>query len=406
MLSVKAIRKDFPIFKRTILGRPLVYLDNAATSQRPKQVIAAVNDFYRRHNANVHRGIHTLSEEASNLYEEARATVAGFINCGSDELIFVRNTTEGINLVVWTWGFDHVRSGDEILVTVMEHHSNFVPWQQMAVRRGAVLRVADITEDGLLDMEDFKKKLSKKTKIVAVTHCSNVTGTINPVSEIVRLAKRVGAVVLIDGAQGVQHIGIDVKVVGCDFLAFSGHKMLGPMGSGGLFIKRERQEEMGPFLTGGGMIREVYATHFVWAEGPEKFEAGTPDVAGAVGLAEAVRYHTRLGMRYIRKHESNITAYALERLRDMKDMQIFGPSDVKVRGGVVSFTIKGIHPHDVAEVLNYRGVAVRSGTHCAMPLHDRFRVPATTRASFYLYNDKKDIDALISGLEQAKHIFR
>lgn len=405
MFDVNKIRNDFPILQRSINGFPLVYLDNGATSQRPKQVINAMTDFYRKHNANVHRGIHTLSEEASALFEQARGIVAGFIGADQDELIFVRNTTEGINLVVWAWADTQLKAGEEILVTIMEHHSNFVPWQQLAKSRGLKLQIVDITEDGKLDLNDLQKKLSRKTKIVAVTHCSNVTGTINPIKEITSIAKKVGAAVLIDGAQGIQHVGVNVKEIGCDFYAFSGHKMLGPMGTSGLFIKRERQAEMRPFLTGGGMIREVTVDHTDWAAGPEKFEAGTPDVAGAVGLAEAVHYHQQLGMSAIRKHEQELTDYALKKLSSIKGIKIYGPMDSKIRAGVVSFTPSGVHPHDVAEVLNSRGIAVRSGSHCAMPLHARFGIPATTRASFYLYNTKSEIDKLAETLLEIKKIF-
>lgn len=401
-INVADIRRDFSIFSRRINGKPLVYLDNAATSQRPRQVTDAVVDFYRKHNANVHRGIHTLSEEASLFYEKARETVARFIGAESNELIFLRNTTEGINLVTRTWAFDHVREGDEILVTVMEHHSNFVPWQQLVASRGAKFQIVDILDDGTLDMNDFQKKLSKRTKIVAVTHCSNVTGTINPIKEIVRLAHRAGALVMVDAAQSVQHIGVDVSDLDCDFLAFSGHKMLGMMGTSGLFVKKERLVEMGPFLTGGGMIREVYQERSVWAEGPEKFEAGTPDVAGAVGLAEAVRYHERIGISAIRKQEIELTQYAIGQLVRINGIHIFGPMDTAMRAGVVSFSLAGIHPHDIAQVLDAEAVAVRSGQHCAMPLHLRLGVAATTRVSFYLYNTKEEIDSLIDGLEKAK----
>ena len=303
MLNIQKIKQDFPILQRRINGRRLVYLDNAATSQRPVQVIKAVVDFQKKHNANVHRGLHTLSEEASGLYEKARETAAQFIGANTDEIVFVRNTTEGINLVAQTWAKTNVGKG-EILATVMEHHSNILPWLQLGLK----VRFVDVTDEGVLDMKDFKKKLTKKTKLVAVGHMSNMTGTINPVEEIVRMAKKVKARVLVDAAQSVQHLGVDVKKLGCDFLAFSGHKMLGPMGIGALYLKKERQEEMGPFLTGGGMISEVYLDKpAVWAKGVEKWEAGTPNVEGAIGLAAACEYHQRLGMTNIRQYEKELT---------------------------------------------------------------------------------------------------
>lgn len=413
MLKVEEIKKDFPILKRRIPaaagkhGKQLVYLDSAATSQKPKQVIEAVKDFQEKHMANIHRGLHQLSEEANEMYEQARETVAEFIGAKADELVFVRNTTEGINLVAYSWVANQLKPGDEILTTVMEHHSNFLPWQIAGEKLGVKVQVADVTDEGRLDWRDFERKLNKKTKLVAVNHMSNTTGTINPIEKIVRVAKRAGAKVLVDGAQGVQHLGIDVKKVGCDFLAFSGHKMLGPMGIGGVYIKKERQEEMTPFLTGGGMISEVYIDKpAVWAKGVEKWEAGTPNVEGAVGLAEAVRYHQRLGLAEIRKHETEITEYALKQLGKIKEIKVYGPKDVETRGGVISFSFDKVHAHDVAQILDSEGVAVRSGHHCTMPLHQRFGLVASIRASFYIYNDKKDVDRLIEGLEKVKQIFK
>lgn len=400
MLNTQKIKQDFPILKRKINGKRLVYLDSAATNQRPVQVIKAMEDFQKKHNANVHRGLHTLSEEASELYEKARETAAKFIGAKTDEIVFVRNTTEGINLVAKTWRFNPT---DEVLTTVMEHHSNLLPWMQLGLR----VKFADVTEEGILDMEDFKKKLTKKTRLVAVGHMSNMTGTINPVEEIVRLAKKVKARVLIDAAQSVPHLGVDVKKIGCDWLAFSGHKMLGPMGIGALYIKKERQAEMGVFLTGGGMISEVYADKpAVWAMGVEKWEAGTPNVEGAIGLAAACEYHQRLGMTNIRRHEKELTKYALKELVKFKEIKIYGPKDVDIRGGLVTFSFKGVHAHDVAQILDSEGVAVRSGHHCTMPLHQRFGLAASTRASFYIYNDKKDVDRLIEGLEKVRKVFK
>lgn len=380
-----------------------MYLDSAATSQRPLQVIKVVEDFQKKHNANVHRGLHTLSEEASELYEQARKTVADFVGARAEEIVFVRNATEAINLVAWAWAFKNIKKDEEILTTIMEHHSNLLPWRQL----GLMVKFVDVTDEGVLDMEDFKKKLTKKTKLVAVGHMSNMTGTINPIEEIISMAKKVKAKVLIDAAQSVPHLGVNVQKIGCDWLVFSGHKMLGPMGIGALYIKKERQAEMGVWLTGGGMISEVYLDKpAVWAKGVEKWEAGTPNVEGAVGLAVACEYHNQLGMKNIREHEKELTKYALKELSRFKEIKIYGPKDVNIRGGVVTFSFKGIHAHDVAQVLDSEGVAVRSGHHCTMPLHQRFGLAASTRASFYIYNDKKDVDALIKGLEKVRRIFK
>jgi len=401
MLDVKKIKADFPILKRKINGWPLVYLDSAATSQRPLPVLAAMRDFDLNHNANVHRGLHTLSEEASGLYESARGTVANFIGARADELVFVRNTTEALNLVARAWAFKNIKKDEEILLTIMEHHSNILPWMQLGLR----VKFADVTEEGILDMEDFKKKLTKKTRLVAVGHMSNTTGTINPIAEIVKMAKRVKAAVVVDAAQSVPHFPVDVKALGVDFLAFSGHKMLGPMGIGGLYIKKERQEETGPFLTGGGMISEVYTDKpAVWAKGVEKWEAGTPNVSGAIGLAAAAKYLQKLGMEKIRQHERELTDYGLKQLSRVKGLRLIGPSDSRVRGGVLTFIFDKYHAHDVAQVLDSEGVAVRSGHHCTMPLHRRLGLVSTTRASIYVYNDKTDIDRLVAALDKVKEV--
>lgn len=403
MLVVSKIKQDFPILKRMISGKRLVYMDNAATSQRPVQVVEAIKEFYEQHNANVHRGLHSLSEEASRLYEQARETVAEFIGARAEEIVLVRNTTEAINLVAWAWAFQNIKKGGEILTTVMEHHSNLLPWMQL----GLTVKFVDVTNEGELDMKDFSKKLSRRTKLVAVGQMSNMTGTINPVEKIIKMARRVKARVLVDAAQSVPHLGVDVEKLDCDWLAFSGHKMLGPMGIGVLYIKKERQAEMGVFLTGGGMISEVYLNKpAVWAKGVEKWEAGTPNVAGAVGLAEAVRYQQRLGMKNIRQHEKELIKYGLNRLKQITEVSLIGPTDVEKRGGVISFTFKGVHAHDVAQILDSEGVAVRSGHHCTMPLHQRLGLVSTTRASFYIYNDKEDIDALIKGLEKVRQVFK
>jgi len=404
-MNILKIKEDFPILKRKIQGKRLVYLDNAATSQRPRQVLDKIREFDEKHNANVHRGIHQLSEEASEMYEEARKVVAGFVGAREDEMIFVRNATEGINLVAWAWAFRNIKKGEEILTTVMEHHANLVPWQQLAKSKGIKLQIVDVDDEGRLDMKDLERKLSKKTKLAAVVHVSNTVGTINPVERIVKMAKKVGARVLVDAAQSAQHVGVDVRKLKCDFLVITGHKMLGPMGIGGVYIKKERQVEMEVFLTGGGMISEVYKDRpAVWAKGVEKWEAGTPNVSGAIGLAEAVRYHQRLGMDKIREHEKELTRYSLDRLGEINGLKVIGPKDVEIRGGAVTWVMEGIHAHDVAQVLDNEGVAVRSGHHCTMPLHERLGITASTRASFYVYNTKEDVDRLVEGLEKVKKV--
>jgi len=404
-MNILKIKEDFPILKRKIQGKRLVYLDNAATSQRPRQVLDKIREFDEKHNANVHRGIHQLSEEASEMYEEARKVVAGFVGAREDEMIFVRNATEGINLVAWAWAFRNIKKGEEILTTVMEHHANLVPWQQLAKSKGIKLQIVDVDDEGRLDMKDLERKLSKKTRLAAVVHVSNTVGTINPVERIVKMAKKVGARVLVDAAQSAQHVGVDVRKLKCDFLVITGHKMLGPMGIGGVYIKKERQVEMEVFLTGGGMISEVYKDRpAVWAKGVEKWEAGTPNVSGAIGLAEAVRYHQRLGMDKIREHEKELTRYSLDRLGEINGLKVIGPKDVEIRGGAVTWVMEGIHAHDVAQVLDNEGVAVRSGHHCTMPLHERLGITASTRASFYVYNTKEDVDRLVEGLEKVKKV--
>jgi cysteine desulfurase / selenocysteine lyase len=405
MINTTKIRQDFPILNRIIDGKKLVYLDNAATSQKPKQVIEAVEEYYYKHNANVHRGIHQLSEEASEMYEESRRVVAEFIGAKADELVFVKNATEGINLVAFAWALNQVKEGDEILTTEMEHHANIVPWQQVAINKGAKLKVVGVTDQGELNMDDYERKLSKKTKLVAVTHVSNTTGVINPIEDIVRMARKVGAKTLVDSAQGAQHLGVDVEKLKCDFLVIAGHKMMAPMGISGLYINKEIQDQVGPFMTGGGMISEVYKDKSKWADGVEKWEAGTPNVGGAIGLAEAVRYHNKLGLKKIREHEKELTEYALKELKRIKGVKIVGPEGVEARGGVISFTVDGVHAHDVAEVLNSESIAVRSGHHCTMPLHNRLGLAATTRASFYVYNQKQEVDRLIEGLLKVNKVF-
>jgi cysteine desulfurase/selenocysteine lyase len=404
-LDVEKIRADFPILSRTVRGKPLVYLDSTNTSQRPRQVIDAEREFYERHNANAHRAIYRLGEEATELYEGARSTVASFL--GSPDpatIVFNRGTTESINLVAHAWGRRFLAQGDEILLTVMEHHSNIVPWQLCAKDTGAVLRYIPLTDDGLLDLTELESLLTERTKILCVTGMSNSLGTITPLPELIRAAHAVGALVLVDGAQLVPHRGADVSSLDCDFLAFSGHKMLGPTASGGLYAKRELLEAMDPFLGGGEMINEVFPDHSTWNDVPWKFEAGTMNVAQEVGLGAAIDYLEGLGMDAVRRHEEEITGYALERLIDA-GARIFGPTDPAVRGGVVSFWYRDVHPHDLATVLDEHGVAIRAGHHCNQLVMRRFGVPATARASFYVYTTREEIDVLIDALARAEDVF-
>ncbi len=404
-LDVWAVRRDFPVLHQEVHGHPLVYLDNAASSQKPLRVIEAIDAYYRRYNANVHRGIHKLSEEATTAYEEARQKVARFINARSPkEVVFTRNATESINLVAYSWGRANIREGDEILLTEMEHHSNLVPWQLLAQEKGARLRFIPVTDDGLLDLDALDTLLTERTKLVSVVHMSNVLGTINPVAEIVHRAHEVGALVLLDGAQSVPHLKVDVQALDCDFLAFSGHKMCGPTGIGVLYGKREILEAMPPFLGGGDMIREVHLEWSTWNSLPWKFEAGTPSIAQGIGLGYAVDYLTEIGMEAIHAHEQEVTAYALSRLSEIPGITLYGPP-AKLRGGVVSFTLEGVHPHDIATILDAEGVAIRAGHHCAQPLMRRLGVVATARASFYLYNTCEEVDALVRAVEKAKQIF-
>ncbi|OIN86138.1 MAG: cysteine desulfurase [Anaerolineae bacterium CG1_02_58_13] len=406
MLNVKEIRGDFPIFEReTRPGVRLVYLDSTATSQKPVSVIEAMNDFYRRSNANIHRGVHTLAEEATALYEDAREKIAKFINAPSArQIIYTRNTTESINLVAYTWARANLKPGDLVILTEMEHHSNLVPWHMLATERGIELDFIPVAEDGLLDMDAYRSLLARTPKLVAFTHMSNVLGTINPAAEIIRLARDVGAVTLVDAAQSVPHFAVDAQALGADFLAFSAHKMCGPTGIGVLYGKVELLEAMPPFLGGGDMIKEVKLRSFRPNSIPYKFEAGTPAIAEAVGFGAAVDYLTKIGMTNIAAHEHEITEYALERLEEIPGVKVFGPSADK-KGGVASFTLDGVHPHDVAQILDRDGIAVRAGHHCAQPLHEKFGIPATTRASFYLYNTKEEVDLLVNGIYKVKKMF-
>ena len=406
-LDPKALRADFPILRREINGHPLVYLDSASTSQKPDVVIDAVSDYYREYNANVHRGIYTIGEEATAAYEAARVKVAGFINAPDNhEIVFTRNATEAINLVSYAWGRKNIGRGDTIVLTEMEHHANLVPWQILVQEKDGDLEFIPITDDGILRLDVFEVLLRLKPKLVAFTHVSNTLGTINPVREMVEMAHAAGALVLIDGAQGVPHLPVDVQELGCDFYAFSGHKMLGPMGSGALWARRELLEAMPPFLAGGEMIREVHLRRSDFNDIPWKFEAGTPAVGDAVGLGMAVDYLSALGMAAVRAHERELVAYALETLpRDVPGIELYGPLDPDLRGGVIPFNLPGIHPHDVAQVLDRSGVAVRAGHHCTMPLHERLDLAATARASFSVYSTTDDIDALAAGLIEVQRVF-
>lgn len=405
-LDTAAIRANFPILSREVRpGVPLAYLDSAATSQKPAVVIEAMERYYRNSNANIHRGVHTLAEEATGLYEGARDRVASFINAGSrKEIIFTRNTTESINLVANAWGRANLKAGDVIVLTEMEHHSNLVPWQMLAAEKGAIIEIIPVTDNGELDLSTFDSILQKSPKIVCCTQMSNVLGTINPIPEMAAKAHAAGALVLVDGAQSVPHFAVDVQTLGADFLAFSGHKMCGPTGIGVLWGREALLDAMPPFLGGGDMIRRVYLREFKVNDLPHKFEAGTPAIAEGVGLGAAVDYLLNVSLDRIHQHEQAIIAYALERLEEVPGVKVYGPKAER-KGGVAAFTLTGVHPHDIAQILDTDGVAVRAGHHCAMPLHDRFQIPASARASFYLYNTTDEVDKLIEGLYRVKKLF-
>ncbi len=400
------IRQDFPILKREVHGKPLVYLDSTASSQKPQSVLDAMNDYYARYNANVHRGVYQISEEATDAMEKARVKVARFLHAPkSKQIIFTRNTSESINLVAYSWGNANIHKDDLIILTEMEHHSNLVPWQLLAERTGARLEFIPVTDDGLLDLAVYAQLLQQQPRLVAFTHMSNVLGTINPAQEMIAQAHAAGAKVLLDAAQSVPHMPVDVQALDVDFLAFSAHKMLGPTGIGVLYGKRDLLEEMPPFMGGGDMIRKVSLRHSTWNDLPWKFEAGTPAIAESVGLGAAVDYLQALGMDAVRAHEREITTYALAQLQQVPNIKIYGPS-ADQRGGVVSFTLGEIHPHDLASILDQEvGVAIRAGHHCAQPLMERYDLAATARASFYVYTVKADIDTLVQGLLKAQTIF-
>jgi cysteine desulfurase/selenocysteine lyase len=402
------IREDFPILKRKVNDYPLIYFDNAATSQKPSQVIEAIKDFYENHNANVHRAVHTLSQEASGLYEDAHDEVAKFINAGSmEETIFVRGTTEAINLVAYAWGLHNLKRGDEVLVTLMEHHSNIVPWENLSRLNGFQVKYAPVNNDGTLNYEAFEEMISCKTRIVCMSHVSNVTGVVNDVKRIARTAHDHGALILVDGAQSVPHLPVNVKELDVDFLAFSGHKMLAPTGIGVLYGKRELLDRMEPFLGGGEMIREVNfdpktkRCSISWNSLPWKFEAGTPHISGGVGLMEAVNYLKRIGMDNVKAHEEMLTEYAMRRMQECcKKVEIYGPKDPSAKCGIIPFGIVGLSSHDIALFLDNYGIMVRSGYHCAQPLHQLLKLNSSARVSFYIYNMREEIDRLVEVLQE------
>ncbi len=405
-LDAAAVRREFPALDQTVNGKPLVYLDSAATSQKPRVVLDAIQAYYAHDNANVHRGIHELSRRATLGYEDARAKVAGWIGAAdAAEVVWTRGTTEAINLVATAWGLDRVGEGDEILLTVLEHHSNIVPWQILARRTGARLRYVELDEEGRLVLDDLPSLLSERTKLVAVSHVSNALGTVNPIKDIAARAHEVGALVLVDGAQGAVHAKVDVQELGVDFYAFSGHKMCGPTGCGALWARRELLEEMAPYQGGGEMIHIVERDMSTWAQVPHKFEAGTPNIAGAIGMGAAVDFLAGIGMDAIIEHERELLAYALERMECVPGVTVYGPRTLDERSAVISFTMGDAHPHDISTILDGEGIAVRAGHHCAQLVMKHFGIAATARASLYLYNTREDVDRLVEGLEVVRSIF-
>jgi cysteine desulfurase / selenocysteine lyase len=402
--DVQAIRRDFPILRERVHDKPLVYLDNAATTQKPRRVIDRLNAFYRRENANVHRGVHLLSERATDAYEDARRTVCRFLNAADPkEIVFVRGTTEAINLVAQSYGRTHVGSGDEIVITTMEHHSNIVPWQIVCEQTGARLRVAPMTDDGDVDLDAYEALLSARTKIVAVVHVSNALGTINPIAEIVRIAHAGGIPVLVDGAQAVAHMPVDVRALDCDFYAFSGHKVFGPTGIGVLYARASLLDAMPPYQGGGDMISAVTFERTLYNVPPYKFEAGTPDIAGAIGLAAALEYVEAIGLDHVRAHEHELLAYGTAALSQVPGLRLTGTAAHKA--GILAFVLEGVHPHDIGTILDREGVAIRTGHHCCQPLMDRLGVPATARASLALYNTREEVDALARALDKVREVF-
>jgi cysteine desulfurase / selenocysteine lyase len=400
------VRADFPLLEREIGGKPLVYLDSAATSQKPRAVIEAIERYYRESNANIHRGVYALAREATDLFEGARERIAAFVGWETATTVFAKNATEAINLVAYAWGREHVSAGDEVLITQMEHHSNIVPWQLLCAERGATLRYLSITDSGELSLDELDEALAGgRVKLAAVAHVSNVLGTLNPVAEVVKRARAAGAVTLVDGSQAVPQLPLDLKDVGADFYVWTGHKALGPTGIGVLHGRRELLQSMRPFLGGGDMIGRVDFDSSTWNELPWKFEAGTSPIAEGVGLGAAIDYLAAIGMERVRAHERELTAYALERLPEIEGLRIFGPLDPERRGGVVSFALDGMHPHDIAELCDREAVCIRAGHHCAQPLMRTLGVPATARASFHVYNSHADVDRLVDALQAARRVF-
>jgi cysteine desulfurase/selenocysteine lyase len=411
MLDPYKIREDFPILKRKINNNPLIYFDNAATSQKPKQVIDTIKNFYENYNANVHRAVHTLSQEASELYEKAHEEVANFINAnGMEEIVFVRGTTEAINLVAYAWGLPNLKKDDEVLVSLMEHHSNMVPWEILSKLTGFNVKYIEVNANGTLNYASFEDMISNKTKIVCISHVSNFSGVINDVKRVTRVAHEHGALTIVDGAQSVPHLPINVKDLDVDFLAFSGHKMLGPTGIGALYGKREILEEMEPFQGGGEMIREVSFNQvtkrcsITWNDLPWKFEAGTPNICGGVGLMEAVKYLRKLGMENVKAHECMLTEYAMRRMQKCEKVEIYGPTDASVKCGIIPFNVEGSSSHDVALFLDNYGIMIRSGFHCAQPLHELFKLKSSARASFYIYNTREEVDRFIEVLKEIEQV--
>ena len=404
-LDPSALRKDFPILERTVHGKPLIYLDNAASSQKPRQVVEAMRDYYYRHHANVHRGAHTLASEATSLYEAARAKVARFIGATDPaEVVFTRNTTEAINLVASSWGRANLREGDEVVLSVAEHHCNLVPWHFLKEERGIVIRAVGLREDGRLDLDQLATLIGERTKLVSTFHMSNVLGLINPIRKIADMAHAADALLLVDGAQAVPHVPVDVGALGADFYTLSGHKMLGPTGAGALWGRADLLASMPPFLGGGEMIRKVEIDRSTYAAPPMRFEAGTPNIAEAVGLGAAVEYLERIGMEAILAHDQALARYALDRLRDLDGITLYGPEGDD-RGGIVAFNVAGIHPHDVATALDQEGIAVRAGHHCAQPLMGALGAQSTARASFYLYNTEDEVDRFAAALVKTRDFF-
>ena len=405
-IDTARIREDFPILSQQVHGRPLVYLDNAATTQKPRQVIDALVRFYETTNANIHRGIHTLAVRATEQYEGVRLKAAHHIGAHNPrDIVFTRNTTEAINLVARAWGDANLHAGDEIVLSEMEHHSNIVPWQLLAGRTGAILRYVPFDEHGYLDVDALRALVGEKTRLVTLVHASNVLGTINPIADVAEIAHAAGALVLVDGAQSAPHMPVDVTALGCDFFAFSSHKMLGPTGVGVLWAREDLLEAMDPFLGGGEMISVVRPDHSTWADVPHRFEAGTPNIADVVAFGAALDYLRDLGMDRVREHEMMLTAHAIDRLSSIEGLRIHGPRDVAARGGAVSFSLPGVHPHDASMVLDHHGIAIRAGHHCAQLIMHRLDEPATNRASFYIYNTEDEVEALVAGLDDVIRMF-